>query len=115
MQVDLVNAVVLAAQRPVNWVSFTVPQARNDAGCFAPLRDLTAGPQTELDFALVPYHPDDQADGTTDEQAKQIETALSESAAGQREWGICTECGMGRVAADDVPKLLDLHREILTA
>jgi hypothetical protein len=29
--------------------------------------------------------------------------------------GICTECGMGRVAADDVPKLLDLHREILTA
>jgi hypothetical protein len=27
--------------------------------------------------------------------------------------GICTECGMGRVAADDVPKLLDLHREIL--
>ena len=32
MQVDLVDAVVLAAQRPVNGVSFTVPQARNDAG-----------------------------------------------------------------------------------
>jgi hypothetical protein len=27
--------------------------------------------------------------------------------------GICTECGMGRVAAGDVPTLLDLHREIL--
>jgi len=33
----------------------------------------------------------------------------------RRGWGICTECGMGRVEASDVPKLLDLHREILTA
>jgi hypothetical protein len=114
MQVDLVNAVVSAAQRPVNWASFTVPQARNDARYFAPLRDLTAGAETELYFALVPYDPDNQADGTTAEQAKQIDTALSESAAGQREWGICTECGMGRVASDDVPKLLDLHRQLLT-
>jgi hypothetical protein len=115
MQVDLVNAVVSAARRPVNWASFTVPQARSDAGYFGPLRDLRAGPETELYFALVPYHPDDQADGTTAVQAEHIDTALAESSAGRREWGICTECGMGRVAADDVHKLLDLHREILTA
>jgi hypothetical protein len=115
MQVDLVNAVVSAAQRPVNWASFTVPQARKDDRYFGPLRDLTAGPETELYFALVPYHPDDQADGTTAEQIQHIDTALAESPAGQREWGICTECGMGRVAAEDVPGLLDLHREILTA
>ena len=115
MQVDLVNAVVAAAQRPVSWASFTVPQARRDAGYFAPLRDLTAGPETELYFALVPYHPDDQPDGTTADQARHIDAALGLSAAGQREWGICTECGMGRVEANDVPKLLDLHREILTA
>ena len=31
MQVDLVNAVVSAAQRPLDWASFTVPQARDDA------------------------------------------------------------------------------------
>ncbi|MGI8712706.1 MAG: hypothetical protein ACR2NR_05875 [Solirubrobacteraceae bacterium] len=115
MQVELVNAVISAAQRPVNWASFTVPQARNDTDYFAPLRDLTAGPETELYFALVPYHPDDQSVGTTSEQAKHIDTALAQSSAGAREWGICTECGMGRVAADDVSKLLDLHREILTA
>jgi hypothetical protein len=113
MQVDLVNAVVAAARRPVNWASFTVPQGRNDAGYFAPLRGLAAGPETELYFALVPYHPEEQADGTPAEQARHIDTALGESSAGQREWGICTECGMGRVASDDVPKLLDLHREIL--
>ena len=115
LQVDLVNAVVAAAQRPVSWASFTVPQARRDAGYFAPLRELTAGPETELYFALVPYHPDDQPDGTAADQARHIDAALGLSAAGQREWGICTECGMGRVEANDVPKLLDLHREILTA
>ena len=113
MQVDLVNAVISSAQRAVNWASFTVPQARRDADYFAPLRDLAAGPETELYFALVPYHPDDQPDGTTAAQIRHVDTALAESSAGQREWGICTECGMGRVAADDVPRLLDIHREIL--
>jgi hypothetical protein len=114
MQVDLVNAVASAARRPVDWVSFTVPQARSDAGYFAPLRDLTAGPETELYFALVPYHPEEQADGTPTEQAEHIDSALGQSEGGGREWGICTECGMGRVAVDDVPRLLDLHRQILT-
>jgi hypothetical protein len=115
MQVDLVNALVSAAQRPINWASFTVPQNRGDADYFAPLRDLAAGPETELYFALVPYHPDDQADGTTAAQAEHIDAALAASSGGRRDWGICTECGMGRVAADDVPGLLDLHREILGA
>jgi hypothetical protein len=111
MQVDLVNAVTAAAERPVNWASFTVPQARSDENYFAPLRDLMAEPETELYFALVPYHPDNQPHGTTALQVEHIDSALGR----QREWGICTECGMGRVAADDVPTLLDLHSEILRA
>ncbi len=115
MQVDLVNAVNAAAQRPLGWASFTVPQATSDAGYFAPLSGLAAGPETELYFALVPYHPDDQAEGTTAAQIEHIDGALAGSPGGAREWGICTECGMGRVAAGDVPRLLDLHREILAA
>jgi hypothetical protein len=113
MQVALVNAVVAAASRPVDFVSFTVPQAQGEEGFFAPLRDLQAGAETELYFALVPYHPADQPQGTTAEQVRAIDTVLVESPAGGRDWGICTECGMGRVADGDVPKLLDLHREIL--
>ena len=111
MQVDLVNAVTAAASRPLAWASFTVPQARADAGYFAPLRDLAVGPETELAFALVPYHPDDQPAGTTATQVANIDGAL----AGSREWGICTECGMGRADRGDVPRLLDIHREILAA
>jgi hypothetical protein len=113
MQVRLTNAVVAAAARPVDWISFTVPQARSDEDFFAPLRDLQVGPETELYFALVPYHPADQPSGTTGEQVGLIDTSLAESSSGARPWGICTECGMGRVAAGDVPMLLDLHREIL--
>jgi hypothetical protein len=114
MQVELLNAVISAAARSVDWASFTVPQARGDAAYFGPLRDLRAEADTELYFALVPYHPDDQPEGTTAEQANHIDNALAQSVAGRRDWGICTECGMGRVASDDVPKLLDLHSRILT-
>jgi hypothetical protein len=115
MQVQVVNAVVSGARRPVNWFSFTVPQSRRDEGYFAPLRELTTGPETELYFALVPYHPAEQPAGTTAEQVRLIDALLTEAPSGRPEWGICTECGMGRVAREDVPTLLDLHREILAA
>ena len=113
LQVRLVNAVLKAAHRTVNWFSFTVPQGRGDEDYFAPLKDLEAGQDTELYFALVPYYPDAQPPGTTAEQVRLIDAALAQSSSGPREWGICTECGMGRVASGDVPTLLDLHREIL--
>jgi hypothetical protein len=112
-QVQLANAVTAATGRPVNWLSFTVPQAQIDSGYFAPLADLRTGPETELYFALVPYYPARQAGGTTAQQAAHIDAYLARTPDGLRAWGICTECGMGRVAADDVPALLDLHRTIL--
>jgi hypothetical protein len=113
LQVRLVNAVTAAARRPVDWFSFTVPQDQRDQSYFAPLSDLQAGPETELYFALVPYYPADQPQGTTAEQVSLIDEYLAASSSGSRDWGICTECGMGRVASDDVPTLLDVHREIL--
>jgi hypothetical protein len=115
MQVDLVNSVTSATQRSLDFVSFTVPQDRDDNAYFEPLGGLRTGSDTELDFALVPYHPADQAPGTTARQIERIDTALAVSAGGARDWGICTECGMGRVDATDVPELLDLHSEILTS
>ena len=115
LQVRLVNAVPDGTNRTVDWFSFTVPQGRSDEDYFAPLGDLQAGPETELYFALVPYYPDDQTPGTTAEQVHLIDASLAQSPSGSREWGICTECGMGRVASDDVPTLLDLHREILVS
>jgi hypothetical protein len=114
-QVDLVNGVGAATERRLDFVSFTVPQGRNDIAYFEPLGGLKTGPETELYFALVPYHPDDQAPGTTAEQIENIDAVLINSPGGRRHWGICTECGMGRVDAGDVPRLLDLHSQILAS
>jgi hypothetical protein len=55
----------------------------------------------------VPYHPADQAPGTTDDQVRLIDAALAASPGGSRAWGICTECGMGRVERAETPGLLE--------
>lgn len=115
MQVDLVNAVTAGTSRRLDFVSFTVPQNRDDRAYFEPLGGLRADARTELNFALVPYHPAEQPPGTTERQIEHIDTALAASPGGAREWGICTECGMGRVEAGDVPRLLDLHSAILAS
>ena len=61
LQVRVLNAVTAAAGRPVSFVSFTVPQDQREESYFAPLAGLAADPVTELNFALVPYHPAEQA------------------------------------------------------
>jgi len=115
LQVRVVNAVSSGARRPVSWFSFTVPQDRRDAAYFTPLAGLETGPDTELAFGLVPYHPADQPEGVTADQVRLIDENLAASSAGSREWSLSTECGLGRVERDEVPKLLDLHRELLEA
>jgi hypothetical protein len=108
LQVRVVNALTQRAGRPIRWFAFTVPQYQRDPSYFAPLDDLRAEDATELYFALVPYHPDEQAPGTTEEQVRLVDERL-----GQRPWGICTECGMARAEREEIPRLLDLHREIV--
>ena len=115
MQVRVLDKVTGGAPRAVSFTSFTVPQYQRDPAYFSPLRDLRTGGQTELYFSLVPYHPADQQRGTTGKQIRLIDSFLAESAAGPRQWGICTECGMGRAEREDVPGLLDLHRRILAS
>ncbi len=111
LQVQLTNAVAQGARRSVNWLAFTVPQYQRDSAYFAPLRQLRVPADTELNFALVPYRPAKQEAGTTSEQVRLIDEHLAGRSVN---WGICTECGMARAERDEIPQLLDLHREILT-
>ena len=115
LQVRVLNAVTAATGRPVSFVSLTVPQYQRAESYFAPLAGLAAGPDTELNFGIVPYHPGDQAPGTTEDQARLIDAALAASPGGSRDWGVCTECGMGRAGREEIPVLLDLHRHIVAA
>lgn len=115
LQVRVLNAVTAVAGRTVSFVSFTVPQYQRAESYFAPLARLATGPDTELNFGLVPYRPGDQASGTTGEQARLIDAALAASPGGSRGWGVCTECGMGRAGREEIPVLLELHRQIVAA
>ena len=108
MQVRVSNAVTSQASRPVNWIAFTVPQNRQDEPFFAPLNALAPSSETEIYLALVPYHVAEQEPGTTEEQVRVVDQYLADT-----EWGICTECGMARAEREDIPALLDLHREII--
>jgi hypothetical protein len=115
LQVRVLNAVAATTERTIGFASFTVPQDQRTESYFAPLAELAVGPETELNFGLVPYHPADQAPGITGDQVRLIDAALAVSQGGGRDWGVCTECGMGRAERDDIPVLLDLHRHILAA
>lgn len=113
LQVRVANRLAAEARRPIAWFAFTVPQDQRSPAYFAALGDLRVRGGTELYFALVPYHPDRPAPGTTDAQVRIIDGLLvNHPGNGHVTWGVCTECGMGRVDREDTLRLLDLHREI---
>lgn len=116
LQVRVASRLSSDTRRAVNWFAFTVPQYQRDTSFFAPLSGLRLRPETEIYVALVPYHPAKQDPGTTGEQVRLVGEYLEEARAQGNpttEWGICTECGMARAEQEDIPMLLDLHREIL--
>ncbi|UGT68042.1 hypothetical protein LTT66_33590 [Nocardia gipuzkoensis] len=94
--------VLAGLDRPVNWIHLPVPRSRTDAEYFAPLADLALPPETDLHLGLV--HATDGRAGAL----QRIETARRTIA----EFGIATECGMGRRPADQIPALFDLHAEL---
>ena len=114
LQVRVANRLAAGARRSIGWFAFTVPQYQRSPEYFAPIRDLRVRPGTELYFALVPYHPDQQAPGTTEAQIGLIDELLvNHPGNGHVEWGVCTECGMARCDRSETIPLLELHREIV--
>jgi hypothetical protein len=97
--VDIANQLVQTAGRDVNWVHMPVPRDRSDAAYFAPLRELRLPPATRLYLGLIHY-----TDGLQGTQ-KRLETA----AATYADFGLATECGLGRRVGQDIPELLRLH------
>ncbi|WP_039798227.1 hypothetical protein [Nocardia araoensis] len=94
--------VLSGLDRPVDWIHLPVPRSRTDAGYFEPLAELALPPETDLYLGLV--HATDGRAGALE----RIEAARSAVA----EFGIATECGMGRRPADQIPALFDLHAEL---
>ncbi len=79
-----------------------VPRNRTDVAYFAPLRRLQLHPETELYLGLV--HFTDGVEGTQ----RRIEAAQRVVA----DFGVATECGMGRRNPETIPELLRIHSEV---
>lgn len=88
--------------RRLDWIHMPVPRSRADADYFKPLADLHLPPETDLYLGLV--HATDGRDGAV----RRIEAARTAVA----DFGIATECGMGRRSADQITALFDLHAEL---
>ena len=101
--VEVANAICAEVKRPVQWIHMPVPRGRTDTAYFEPLRGLHLHPETKLYLGLVHY-----TDG--------VEGARKRIAAAQTvisDFGIATECGMGRRDPATIPQLLEIHRDIL--
>ncbi|MGW4091326.1 hypothetical protein [Nocardia sp. NPDC004750] len=94
--------ILAGLERRVDWIHLPVPRSRTDADYFKPLADLVLPSGTDLYLGLV--HATDGRAGAL----ARIEAARSVV----REFGIATECGMGRRPAGQISTLLDLHAEL---
>lgn len=93
------NAVCAGINRPVNWIHLPVPRDRDDEAYFAPLRHLELAPDTELFLGLL--HATDGVGGASRRMAA-ARTAI-------RDFGVATECGLGRRTSESALALLALH------
>lgn len=94
------NAVTAASARDLTWLHLPVPIERDDEAYFAPLAGLSC--DGELYLGLV--HREDGVDG-----------ASRRIAAAQRfapEFGVATECGIGRAPAGTTEDILRTHAEL---
>ena len=88
--------------RRVDWIHLPVPIERDDEAYFAPLAALDLPAETALFLGLI--HRQDGVEGAE----RRIAAAHSAVA----DFGIATECGIGRAPADTVAGLFALHREV---
>jgi hypothetical protein len=102
--VEVANAVSAGVTRTINWIHLPVPRERTDDAYFAPLKNLKLHKETELYLGLVHY-----TDGTegTKQRIATAEMYVSE-------FGVATECGLGRRPAETIPNLLRIHSEVST-
>ncbi|MFC4137543.1 MULTISPECIES: hypothetical protein [unclassified Microbacterium] len=101
--VRFANAVIAAAGRDLTWLHLPVPIERDDEAYFAPLAGLT--PVDELYLGLV--HREDGAEGA--------QRRIVAASAFVPEFGVATECGIGRAPAGTTEGILQTHADVAAA
>jgi hypothetical protein len=98
--VDIASRIT-AARRPIQWLHMPVPIDREDDAYFEPLERLNTGPGTTLFLGLI--HEEDGVEGA--------QRRIAAAARHRRDFGVATECGMGRKPTNSIRRLLEIHRD----
>jgi hypothetical protein len=100
--VEIANAIVTGAPRPVQWIHLPVPINRSDEAYFAPLADLRLPAQTRLFLGLV--HEEDGLEG-----AQKRVAAAAPYVTG---FGVACECGMQNEPREAHDRILEIQRDL---
>ena len=98
----VIDGVLRAAGRPIDWFHLPVPIERDDSAYFAPLASVRIPERTELYLGLL--HHEDGVEGA--------ERRIRAAATAQQRFGVATECGFGRGPSERTPGLLALHAAV---
>lgn len=99
IMVEMMNGIVDATKRHIDFVHIPVPKDRTDDGFYAPLKDFRRPAGTALYLGLL-HHDDDAGDRKRIAVAKRHVT----------HFGLSAECGWGRTEPGRLPGLLKGHR-----
>jgi len=99
---DIANALSASIPRRLDWIHMPVPIERHDDAYFAPFRTLKLAPETRIYLGLV--HQEDGTQGA----ARRIAAARKVIP----NFGIATECGLGRLPPNTIEYILDLYRKV---
>ena len=102
LMVEMTNALAARLPRAITWLHYPVPLDRSDDAYFQPLEKLAVGPETEIYLGLVHF-----TDGVEGAQ-RRMQTAANH----RRNFGIATECGLGRRPPETLPRLMDIHAAV---
>ena len=102
MLVDVALALIAAVRRPITWLHIPVPKARDDDAYFEALARLVPKlEQTELYLGLIHEH---DPEGT--------ESRIRAAKRHVSQFGIATECGLGRRNEKDLQSVLEIMRDV---
>ncbi|KAF2648305.1 hypothetical protein K491DRAFT_612991 [Lophiostoma macrostomum CBS 122681] len=102
IMVDFANSIKSSLSRHINWIHMPVPKGRTDALYFAPLEHLDLG-ETELYLGLL--HAEDEEGTRGSIQAANTYVP---------EFGVATECGLGRADSTEFEDVLSLIQKLLS-
>jgi len=99
--VAIANGISARLSRPLNWIHMPVPRSRSDLDYFRPLAAFKLASPTELYLGLI--HLTDGVPGALRriQAAQQVVT----------DFGVATECGLGRRPSETIPEVLKIHAE----